>query len=159
MAESVRFSPWSVVTVSRTWFQKMRMICCARTHPLDEHDNSSGRRRRMNRCGRFSAASRRSSYGAAGYHDLLVASPSSIAAVRRGFCRRHRRIVPARAVLGRNFFPQVDGVSCACNVRAPVGMRIEEEGGEGEETVAAALGPGGEAIREGHSAGRRWRRR
>jgi multidrug efflux pump subunit AcrB len=62
----------------------------------------------------------------AGYHDLLALAIAHRARFLASFLAFVAVSFLLTPLLGRNFFPQVDGGQILLHVRAPVGMRIEE---------------------------------
>jgi multidrug efflux pump subunit AcrB len=63
---------------------------------------------------------------ASGYRDLLALALGIARPFRDRLPRLRRAVVPAGAVLGRNFFPSVDAGQILMHVRAQVGTRVEE---------------------------------
>jgi multidrug efflux pump subunit AcrB len=80
----------------------------------------------------------------AGYHDLLALAIAHRGLFVGGFLAFIAASFLLTPLLGRNFFPQVDGGQIMLHVRAPVGMRIEETAArfnEVEKAIRATIPP------------------
>jgi multidrug efflux pump subunit AcrB len=146
MAESVMFAMIFSFLLSRTLVPTMaKFLLRMHVASIDEHNNVIEPPPSKNPLVRFQRGfEARFARLRAGYHELLALA---LEHRRRfvggflGFIAVSFLLVP---LLGRNFFPQVDGGQILLHVRAPVGMRIEETAArftEVEKTIREVIPP------------------
>jgi multidrug efflux pump subunit AcrB len=128
MAESVMFAMVFSFLLSRTLVPTLAKYLLRRqVAPVSEHAGDQAPTASKNPLVRLQQRfEARFARLRAGYHDLLalaIAHRRAFLAGFLGFVVLSFLLVP---LLGRNFFPQVDGGQILLHVRAPVGMRIEE---------------------------------